>query len=159
MFNARLCVPFVALAVLACGTSDYQKDEVSSNLAKAGSPADVDDSAGSSGGGTETSGNDSGQNDGSGDGSRDANGSDNGGDKGGGSGNGDDDAPLVVTGVLTNEGVECPALRTDNGRLYTLAGSTSGFSAGDRVRVRGSRAEMSICQQGTTINVSKIERA
>ena len=27
-----------------------------------------------------------------------------------------------VTGIITNEGVECTALRGDDGRLYTLAG-------------------------------------
>lgn len=76
-----------------------------------------------------------------------------------GDGNGDDEGQVVVTGVLTEEGVECPALRGDNGRLYTLAGSTGTYGPGDRVKVRGARAEMSICQQGTTISVRSIEAA
>ncbi len=65
---------------------------------------------------------------------------------------------LVVRGVLTAEGVECPALRGDDGILYTLAGKTEGFEIGDRVRVEGTVAEMSICQQGTTIDVKKIQK-
>lgn len=83
----------------------------------------------------------------------------NDGNSGNGEGSGGDDAEMVVTGVLTREGVECPALRGDDGRLYTLAGSTGTHGPGDRLTVRGSRAEASICQQGTTINVSSIEGA
>lgn len=61
-----------------------------------------------------------------------------------------------VTGMLTDEGVECPALRADNGELYTLAGDTGSFTVGDRVTVRGTIAETSICMQGTTIRVTSI---
>lgn len=64
-----------------------------------------------------------------------------------------------VTGRLTDEGVECPALRGDDGKLYTLAGDTGGFKPGDRVAVVGTVAEMSICMQGTTIGVRTIEKA
>ena len=64
---------------------------------------------------------------------------------------------VVVTGTLTDEGVECQALRGDDGRLYTLAGDLSGFSTGDRVRVRGRVAEFSFCQQGTTVEVRQIK--
>jgi hypothetical protein len=64
-----------------------------------------------------------------------------------------------VTGLLTDEGVECPALRGDDGRLYTLAGDTGGFKPGDRVIVVGTVAEMSMCMQGTTIGVRTIEKA
>lgn len=64
-----------------------------------------------------------------------------------------------VTGRLTDEGVECPALRGDDGMLYTLTGDTAGFRPGDRVTVTGEVAEMSICMQGTTIGVRTIERA
>lgn len=70
-----------------------------------------------------------------------------------------DDPHIQVTGVLTEEGVECPALRDRDGELYTLAGDTGRFRPGDPVTVRGTRAEASICQQGTTINVQSIERA
>ncbi|WP_230534499.1 LysM peptidoglycan-binding domain-containing protein [Microvirga roseola] len=64
-----------------------------------------------------------------------------------------------VTGTLSREGVECPALRSDDGKLYTLAGDTGRFSAGDRVKVRGEVAQASVCQQGTTIKVQSIQQA
>src|SRR5687768_15187311 len=53
---------------------------------------------------------------------------------------------VTVTGTLTREGVECPAMRADSGRLYTL--TTRGrFQPGDRVRVTGTIAQVSFCQQ------------
>jgi len=63
---------------------------------------------------------------------------------------------IRVTGVITNDGVECTALRGDNGRLYTLAGGAGSFKSGDRVRVIGKVAGMSFCMQGTTIEVRRI---
>jgi hypothetical protein len=72
-----------------------------------------------------------------------------------------DDSPagtITVTGALTAEGVECQAMRGDDGKLYTLAGNLEGFRNGDRVRVTGRVAEVSICMQGTTIAVSRIEK-
>ena len=66
---------------------------------------------------------------------------------------------VEVTGRLTDEGVECQALRSDGGRLYTLLGDLDGFQTGDRVRVEGQRAEMSFCMQGTTLTVVRIEGA
>jgi hypothetical protein len=65
-----------------------------------------------------------------------------------------------IVGVLTDEGAECPAMRGDDGTLYTLTprGVTEGFAAGDRVRIVGDEVEVSICQQGVTINVERIER-
>jgi hypothetical protein len=65
---------------------------------------------------------------------------------------------VTVRGVLTDEGVECQALRGDDGILYTLAGPVEGFQVGDRVRVQGTIAEVSTCQQGTTIGVTKIQK-
>ena len=66
---------------------------------------------------------------------------------------------VSVIGTLTDEGVECPAMRGDDGKLYTLtpAGATSGYGPGDRVQVNGTVAEMSICQQGTTISVLGVQ--
>lgn len=66
---------------------------------------------------------------------------------------------VTVTGKLTNEGVECKAMRGDDGKLYTLTGDLKGFRVGARVKVTGRIAEMSHCMQGTTLNVEKIERA
>lgn len=65
---------------------------------------------------------------------------------------------VVVRGVLTDEGVECQALRGDDGILYTLTGDLEGFEVGDHVRVQGTVAEVSICQQGTTLDVKKIQK-
>lgn len=69
-----------------------------------------------------------------------------------------DPADLVtVVGTLSKEGAECPALRGDDGKLYTLTPNDLGaFGPGDRVKVRGTVAPMSICQQGTTITVTSI---
>jgi LysM repeat protein len=64
-----------------------------------------------------------------------------------------------VTGTITREGVTCTALRGDDGRLYTITGQTAGFLPGDRVRITGDLAEMSFCQQGTTVNLRSIRSA
>jgi len=63
---------------------------------------------------------------------------------------------VTLHGTLTREGVECPAMRADNGRLYTLTPTTGRFQPGDRVSVRGTIAQVSFCQQGTTIRVQSI---
>jgi hypothetical protein len=69
---------------------------------------------------------------------------------------------MTVTGKLTDEGVECQAMRDDEGKLYTLTGDKrilEGFRTGERVKVIGHIAEASFCMQGTTLVVNKIERA
>jgi hypothetical protein len=66
---------------------------------------------------------------------------------------------ITVVGTLTDEGVECQAMRGDDGELYTLGGNLEGYHTGDRVKVTGEVAEMSFCMQGTTITVVTIERA
>jgi hypothetical protein len=69
-------------------------------------------------------------------------------------------AAVSLTGTLTKEGVECPAMRGDDGKLYTLLPPALGaLGPGDRVHVEGSVAEMTECQQGTTIVVTKLEPA
>ncbi|WP_209425043.1 LysM peptidoglycan-binding domain-containing protein [Pararhodobacter sp. SW119] len=68
-------------------------------------------------------------------------------------------ASFEITGTLTWEGATCPAMRGDDGRLYTLAGDIEDFEPGDRVQVQGRRAEMSICMQGTTIEIRRIRPA
>lgn len=72
---------------------------------------------------------------------------------------GETDGSIQVTGQITGEGVECPALRSDDGELYTLAGETGRFGEGDRVTVEGTVAETSFCMQGTTIEVEDISDA
>jgi hypothetical protein len=66
--------------------------------------------------------------------------------------------PMTVRGQLTTEGVECPALRADDGTLYTLVGDLGGFKPGDRVVVEGTPVEISFCMQGTTLQVTRIAR-
>lgn len=70
-----------------------------------------------------------------------------------------DDGTIRVAGRLTDEGVECPALRTEDGALYTLTGDLGGAQPGDRVVVEGTLPDMSMCMQGTTIAVARIERS
>jgi Protein of unknown function (DUF5818) len=66
---------------------------------------------------------------------------------------------ISVRGTLTGEGVECQAMRGADGKLYTLTGRLQGFSVGDKVRVTGSVAQASICQQGITLAVEQIRLA
>jgi LysM repeat protein len=66
------------------------------------------------------------------------------------------DDRVVVRGRLTDEGVECPALRAEDGTLYTLAGDTGRFGPGDLVRAEGAVAEMSTCMQGTTLALDRL---
>ncbi len=63
---------------------------------------------------------------------------------------------ICVKGTLTDEGVECQALRGTDGKLYTLLGDLKGFKIGDEVIVCGTVADISICMQGTTIVISWI---
>lgn len=65
---------------------------------------------------------------------------------------------VSVHGRLTDEGVECPAMRDPAGTLYTLATGDLDWGPGTQVMVRGTIAGMSTCMQGTTISVSSIER-
>ena len=67
---------------------------------------------------------------------------------------------VTIVGKLTNEGVECQALRGDDGQLYTLLGGELGdLPVETRVRVIGERLEFSSCQQGITIRVQSITPA
>lgn len=65
---------------------------------------------------------------------------------------------ICVRGTLTDEGVECQALRADTGELYTLVGNLEGFKIGDKVYVAGTIAAVSFCMQGITIVVSWISK-
>ena len=65
---------------------------------------------------------------------------------------------VKVQGELTNAGVECRAMRADNGSVYTLLGDLKGFKAGDRVAVEGTPVQISFCMQGTTLQVTQITR-
>ena len=69
------------------------------------------------------------------------------------------DNSITVIGILTDEGVECQAMRSkDDNKLFTLIGNLEGFKNGDQVQVIGKIAEVSFCMQGTTIAVDKITK-
>ena len=73
---------------------------------------------------------------------------------------GKDSVRITVVGRLTSEGVECQALRGDDGQLYTLLGGDLGdLPVETRVSVTGERLEFSTCQQGITIRVQSITPA
>jgi len=63
---------------------------------------------------------------------------------------------ICIKGQLTDEGVECQALRTHSNELYTLVGDLKGFSVGDNVCVSGTVAEISFCMQGITISFNTV---
>jgi hypothetical protein len=69
------------------------------------------------------------------------------------------DGRVTVVGRLTGEGVECQALRGDDGQLYTLLGNIGSLPVETRVCVSGERMEASTCQQGVTIKVRSIAPA
>ena len=68
-------------------------------------------------------------------------------------------ARLTVSGLLTREGAECPALKGDDGQLYTLVGDLRDLPTQGRVCVAGERLEFSTCQQGIPIRVSALTPA
>ena len=68
---------------------------------------------------------------------------------------------IVVVGTLTDEGVECQAMREDKTKkLFTLQPKSKlkGFKNGDHVRVAGTLPGVSICMQGTTVSIVTIKR-
>ena len=66
-------------------------------------------------------------------------------------------AEICVPGRITDEGVECQAMRGRDGRLYTLVGDPGEApAAGSELCVCGRVAELSSCMQGTTVVVTRI---
>jgi len=68
---------------------------------------------------------------------------------------------ITVVGKLTDEGIECQAMRQDKTKkLFTLVpkAKLKGFKNGDHVRVVGIVPGISFCQQGTTISIKTITR-
>jgi hypothetical protein len=63
---------------------------------------------------------------------------------------------ICLRGQLTDEGTECQAFRDDAGDLYTLVGDLGRFATGDPVVVCGTIADVSFCNQGTTLAVTSI---
>ncbi len=68
------------------------------------------------------------------------------------------DGKICVKGTLTDEGVECQALRTEAGELYTLVGDLHGFKDGDKVYLLGTIVPISFCMQGITIAIEWISK-
>jgi hypothetical protein len=66
------------------------------------------------------------------------------------------DGTLQRTGEITDEGVECLAMRDSDGFLYTLIGDTSGLQPGQDAVVEARYVEASTCMQGTTIEVVRV---
>ena len=77
---------------------------------------------------------------------------------GGGDSDPNEDLFMTLRGRVTDEGVECTAIRGSDGRLYTLAGNADNLRPGDRVEVVGRRAEASFCMQGITLEVRRLRR-
>ena len=67
-------------------------------------------------------------------------------------------SPMTIIGRITDEGAECMAMRSDDGKLFTIGRPKEELKPGDRIRVTGTIAEMSFCMQGVTLNVTRIER-
>jgi len=66
-------------------------------------------------------------------------------------------AAVIVTGTLSSEGAECPTLRCDDGKIYSLTGAKlCKLGPGSHVHVEGTLADVSTCMQGTTIVVTSI---
>lgn len=65
---------------------------------------------------------------------------------------------ISVSGVVTDEGVECRAMRGDDGRLYTFLVLPGEIGLGDRIEVRGEPLADSSCQQGVTLRPVHIRR-
>lgn len=63
---------------------------------------------------------------------------------------------VTVVGTITAEGVECPALRSIDGTLYTLTGLPRAVEVGERLEVKGKTTMFSTCQQGITIMVEQL---
>lgn len=68
---------------------------------------------------------------------------------------------ITVTGTINADGVECTAMTGDDGTLYTLVPrqALGLVQPGTRITVTGTIAEISMCQQGTTIEVAKVAPA
>lgn len=63
---------------------------------------------------------------------------------------------ITIRGELVS-GAECPMVVTREGRRYSVTGSTAPFKIGDRVCIRGTVAEMSICMAGeATVSIEAI---
>ena len=70
----------------------------------------------------------------------------------------DRDGRLLRRGRITDEAAPCQALRGEDGELYYLTGRIGEWATGDAVTVEGTIAASATCRDGTTIQVSRIQR-
>lgn len=68
--------------------------------------------------------------------------------------------PVTVSGTMSDAGVTCGAMRSDDGVLYTFRRTAQirQFHPGDRVKIEGRVQPAAICQQGTTLVVTRAEK-
>jgi hypothetical protein len=73
---------------------------------------------------------------------------------------GQDRRAVTLEGEVTAEGVECLAMRGQDSALYTLIGHSmlEQLEPGAWIYVEGVEVDYSICQQGTTLEVTHVER-
>jgi hypothetical protein len=67
---------------------------------------------------------------------------------------------ITIIGTMIAGGVECHAMRAEDGTIYTMRRSplVRQLRPGARVKVEGKIAETSTCQQGITIVPTRIEQ-
>lgn len=66
------------------------------------------------------------------------------------------DGSIRLRGRVTTEGAQCTAIRSVGDELFTLLGEIGSPAPDSRVTVEGTIAQTSICQQGLTIEVTRI---
>jgi len=69
------------------------------------------------------------------------------------------DSEHKVTGILTDQGVVCQAMRGDDGELYTFEAIPEGLKTGDRISVIKSTTNfriVSTCDQGKVLHWDSI---
>lgn len=64
--------------------------------------------------------------------------------------------PIRLEGRI-RRGVECPVLKTPDGRTYSLVSQAYGFTPGDYVAIEAEPVEVSFCMQGQTVRVTSMK--
>ena len=64
---------------------------------------------------------------------------------------------IIITGTLTDKGVECPGMMGDDGQLYSLIGNIEDFKFGQHIRVEGKVVAISHCRRGISVDVKTVE--
>ena len=69
-----------------------------------------------------------------------------------------DREPVVVSGMTTGENANCATMRDEEGRRVNLIGEVADYQPGTPVRVLGFETRRGGCGEGTTLEVTNIER-